>query len=257
MSAPIIVQARCGSSRYPRKVLKNFTGGCSLLEFQLTRLKKAFPSIPLVVATSVSGEDNAIEDISDKLNILCFRGSENDVLERFLDCCRHHKFTDYVVRVCGDNPFLQTEWLKALMTTPTEDLPAPDYISYSINGKPAILTHFGFFAEMIRVDALEKIAQMTTMPLYREHVTNYIYQHHGNGDFHISWHPMDGLGAYADAIRLTIDTQEDFDNVQTIYRHLKPAHVETDVPWEDIISFLDKNPTIQSSMKNQIQFHQK
>lgn len=144
---PLIVQARCASSRYAQKVLRLFAYDHSFLEFQLIRLKKAFPSSPIVVATTTSPSDQAIEDIALRNKVACFRGSEQDVLQRFLNCCTHFHFTAYIVRICSDNPFLQMELLRRLIKEASNQEQGIDYISYSIDHRPAILTHFGFFCD--------------------------------------------------------------------------------------------------------------
>ena len=110
-SLPLIVQARVESTRYPGKIVQPFAGGQALLEFQLCRLKAAFPDSPIVVATSSSAADDVVAGMAEDAGVLVYRGDERDVLKRFVDCCAYFSFTGYVVRVCGDNPFLQTALL--------------------------------------------------------------------------------------------------------------------------------------------------
>ena len=253
---PFIVQARSSSSRYAQKVLRNFADNQSLLEFQLMRLQKAFPSSPIVVATTTSEADQFIENIAKKNGIACFRGDEHDVLDRFLTCCTHFNFTDYIVRVCSDNPFLQTGLLHNLIQTALEKHPGSDYISYSINRQPAILTHFGFFAEMVKVDALRRVGKETSDRTYREHVTNYIYRGPGES-FKISWIPLEELSGHLDVIRLTIDSKDDFDNAQFVYKEWMALKEREDISWADIISIVDDNVMLKERMKAQIKLYQK
>ena len=253
---PFIVQARSSSSRYAQKVLRNFADNQTLLEFQLTRLQKAFPSSPIVVATTDSEADQFIEDIAKKNGLTCFRGNEHDVLDRFLTCCTHFNFTGYIVRVCSDNPFLETGLLNSLIQAAVKTHPESDYVSYSINSQPAILTHFGFFAEVVKVDALRRAGEETSDRTYREHVTNYIYR--GPRDsFKLSWIPLEGLSGYLDLIRLTVDTKQDFDNAQFVYGEWTALKERRDISWEDIISIVDDNAALKESMKSQIKLYQK
>ena len=263
-------------------MLKPFADGHSLLEFQLIRLKKAFPLSPIVVATTTSSADNEIEDIAIKHEILYYRGDEQDVLGRFVNCCRHFQFTDYIVRICGDNPFLQLEFLATLMREAANSDEA-DYIGYAINHTPAIRTHFGFFAELVKVSALERADDLVKNPLYREHVTNYIYtQSEENHNFILRWLSIDSLTPYTNSIRLTIDTVADFENAVSVYLGIKGAagpsgrgkraFEEADagneggqdrndsgeeISWKSVIAFVDSHPGTKANMEEQIRLHQK
>jgi spore coat polysaccharide biosynthesis protein SpsF len=258
---PLIVQARSLSTRYPHKILQEFSEGRSLLEFQLVRLKKAFPLSPIVVATTTSPADKAIEDIAINNNVYCFRGDEINVLERFVNCCKYFNFTDFIVRICSDNPFLQLELLKGLIRETVHNGRHDDYISYSVNHIPAIRTHFGFFAEVVRVAILDhintSINTSVSAPYYREHVTSYIYEHQESGSFKIRWLELSGLAAYLDSIRLTIDSKEDFNNALSIYDRLRPSAGDMDISWDRILSLVDSQPGIKADMHKQILLYQK
>ncbi|HLZ87014.1 MAG TPA: hypothetical protein VKQ52_07240, partial [Puia sp.] len=97
---PLIVQARVQSTRYPGKVLKPFAEGRSLLEFQLMRLKEAFPESPLVVATSTAAADEPIVQLAKAMGVFSFRGDEQDVLKRFVNCCQYFGFNGQIIRIC-------------------------------------------------------------------------------------------------------------------------------------------------------------
>jgi spore coat polysaccharide biosynthesis protein SpsF (cytidylyltransferase family) len=256
-AAPFILQARCGSSRFARKVLQPFVDDLSLLQFQLMRLRKAFPSTPIIIATTGSLEDAAIEHIALLNGIPCFKGSEVDVIQRFLDCCDHFGFRKYIVRICADNPFLQTDLLQNLLDTEEANCFDDDYLSYSINGRPAMLTHFGFFAELIKVDALRRVAIMTNEPVYREHVTNYIYQRENEKYFKVRWIPMDELADHLQSIRLTVDSVADLKNAQYLYEHFRINFQGKDPSWQDIVDFVTKDQPFLDNMSEQIKLYQK
>ena len=236
-------------------MLKPFADGHSLLEFQLIRLKKAFPLSPIVIATTTSPADKEIEDIAIKHNIFCYRGDEQDVLGRFVNCCRHFQFTDYIIRICGDNPFLQLELLAALMKEAVRGDEA-DYIGYTVDHTPAIRTHFGFFAELVKVSALERVDSLVKDPVYREHVTNYIYTHgEENHGFILRWLTIDSLTPYTNSIRLTVDTMEDFENAVSVYEGVKKYKGE--ISLQRILAFVDGHPATKANMEEQIRLHQK
>ncbi len=70
----IIVQARTGSTRLPRKMTIPFFEDQSLLSLLLKRLRAGAQEIPVIVATTLQVEDNDIENLCQKLSIDCFRG---------------------------------------------------------------------------------------------------------------------------------------------------------------------------------------
>ena len=92
-----ILQARMGSSRLPGKVLINILGK-PMLQLQLERLKRSSEVDKLVVATTVNNLDKPIVELCTSLKISCFRGSEEDLLDRYYQTTRKHK-ADYIVRL--------------------------------------------------------------------------------------------------------------------------------------------------------------
>jgi spore coat polysaccharide biosynthesis protein SpsF (cytidylyltransferase family) len=263
---PMIVQARINSSRYPQKILEDFADGLCLLEYQLVRLKKAFPFTRIVVATSTSAADDVIENIARRNNILFFRGDEHNVLERFTACCAHFNFTGHIIRICSDNPFLQLQLLRELIFEAKVSGSRDDYISYSINDIPAIRTHFGFFAEIVKVSALYRLQDQVTDPIHREHVTNYIYEHYespaGSGPgphrgFRLRLIELNELSAWSGTVRLTIDSKEDLENARFVYQSLGVSPREQEIPWSRIVALVGKHAEVRNNMKKQIQLHQK
>ena len=107
----IILQARMGSSRLPGKVLKPFFH-TTLLGWILERLANL--PCPVVTATSTDGRDDPIEQFCLDRGILCFRGDEVDVLDRYYRCAKAHEFA-HVVRLTADNPFPDTAVLRTLI----------------------------------------------------------------------------------------------------------------------------------------------
>src|SRR5208337_4929976 len=99
--------------------------------------------------------------------IKIFRGSENDVLERFIDAAT--MFGDKnIVRVCADNPFLSMPHIAELVKSYFEN--KPDYISYGFrDGTPSIRSHVGMFLEMVGLQALERANSLTQESFFHEH----------------------------------------------------------------------------------------
>jgi spore coat polysaccharide biosynthesis protein SpsF (cytidylyltransferase family) len=254
-SIPLIVQARVRSTRYPGKIVQPFARGQALLEFQLRRLKAAFPDSPIVVATSDTDADDVVAGIAEQVGVLVYRGDEQDVLKRFVDCCASFSFTGYVVRVCGDNPFLQMGLLGQLMEEAASGGGAYDYISFSVGGVPAIRTHFGFFCEIVAVDALKRVAATVPGAVFREHVTNYIYER--GESFRLRWLEFDQLAPYLGTLRLTVDSREDMENALYVYGHLSTGAGQDGPSWEEIVNFVEGEAETRGKMERQIKLYQK
>ena len=245
----IILQARTGSTRMPEKVIRPFFNEKSILDLLIEKVQKL--GVPAVLATTVNPSDDRICELADRHDFPVFRGSENDVLDRFIQGAREHKF-DKIIRVCADNPFLDLAGMKTLIEAFEKS--DTDYLSFQLAGnKPSILTHFGFWTEAVRLDALEKAQQLTNEKLYHEHVTNFIY---GNPEiFNVQFIQADPLVFSRTDIRMTLDTPEDFKIQQQIFATISKENPNFGIP--EIVSWLDRHPEILEIMKNEILKNQK
>lgn len=245
----IILQARTGSTRMPEKVILPFSGNQSILDLLLEKVKRT--GVPAVLATTTNPGDDRICTVAEKHEIAVFRGSENDVLDRFIQATRQFGF-EKIIRVCADNPFLDLESIKQLIAEfETSDA---DYLSFQLEGnKPSILTHFGFWAEAVRLDALERAQKLTGEKLYHEHVTNFIY---GNPElFKVRFIQADPLVYSRKDIRMTLDTPEDFAIQQGIFDAISKENPNFAI--REIIAWLDRHPEIIERMKDEIRKNQK
>ena len=94
-----------GSTRLPGKVLRLIQGK-SMLEHQIDFLKKSESINQLIVATTKLAQDDKIEELVNELGIDCYRGSTDDVLERYYKCAK--KFNgEIIVRITSDNPLVE------------------------------------------------------------------------------------------------------------------------------------------------------
>lgn len=243
----IIVQARVKSTRLPGKILLPFYQDVCCLELLLTRIQDRLPA-PLFVATSDQSADDAIELLAARLNIPCYRGSEHNVLQRFIGCAQKSQIGQ-VVRVCSDNPFLDMDDLEKLVTL---DMGDNEYVSFVIGATPSIRTHYGLWAEKIRTAALIKVQQHTQEPLYLEHVTNYIYANREKFKCHF----VDRTFLVPNfPVRLTLDTSEDFTALSSIYAVLMERKMKVSI--ENIFQIIAENKVYQESMAAQIQQNSK
>ena len=249
MSLGILIQARTGSTRMPEKVILPFYGEQSILDLLLDKVRKT--NLPAVLATTVNPQDNRLCELAKNHGVPVYRGSENDVLDRFIGAARQFGFNK-IIRVCADNPFLDFAALQTLASA--FDKSDADYLGFQLEGnKPSILTHFGFWAEAVRLDALVKAVCLTTEKLYHEHVTNYIY---GNPDlFNVQFLKADQVVFSRTDIRMTLDTAEDFDIQQRIFATISGENLNFGIP--EIVSWLDRHPEVLEQMKNEIGKNQK
>ena len=250
MSKPgIIIQARTGSTRMPEKVILPFFEEQSILDLLLEKIRKA--GIPVVLATTVNPSDDRICALAGKHDVKVFRGSEDDVLDRFIQAAKQVEFRK-IIRVCADNPFLDLPSLQTLINEFNRS--EADYLGFQLAGnKPSILTHFGFWAEAVRFEALLKAQELTSEKLYHEHVTNFVY---GNpGLFNIQFIQADPVVFSRTDIRMTLDTPEDFEIQKQIFATI--SREKPNFAISEIVGWLDRHPEILDRMKKEIQKNQK
>jgi len=237
----IIIQARNGSTRLPEKMILDFYQSKGIFEIILENLLQTFDSKTIILATTTSPIDDILVEIARQKGINFFRGSENDVLQRFIKAAEKFDVKN-IVRVCADNPFLMPEYIKELMLYPDYD-----YVSQALPDQtPVIKTHWGLFAEYTTRDTLLRIAQYTDDPLYREHVTNYIYTHPEK--FKIKYLPLPEEIQNKQKIRLTLDTKDDFDLLKNLYSQW----VGTEKSLKSLIRIIENDKFIQDMMQQQI-----
>lgn len=249
MSIGIIIQARMGSTRLPGKILKKFYGEDTLLETLLNNLHKVGEKV--IVATSVNENNDELERFLKAKGELVYRGSENDVLDRFIKAAEVNNI-DGIVRICSDNPFI--DWRGISQLIEKAKISSSDYIGFKVNNTPSILTHFGFWGEYITLDTLKKVALTTPndSPAH-EHVTYHIYMH--PEEYKCEWIQCPDFLQGRDDIRLTIDTYGDLINAQLVYSKLKDKN--KDFTLQEVIEYLDANQDIKDSMMSNISKNKK
>jgi len=237
----IVVQARMGSTRLPDKVIRRFANYKCILEIVLGKFSDPeFQNISKILATSTAEADSIMEQYADCANFVCFRGSETDVLSRFIDVGEKYGLT-HLIRVCADNPFLHVTSVKILMDELKNRMAKEetvDYLSFRNNRQiPAIKTHWGLFVEIVSLEALKKVACTTDVSSFHEHVTNFIYEN--NDMFNIAL--LDAPPAVFDRhdIRLTVDDMDDFVMLSRLYEETLSFSGDL----EQLITYIDNVQT--------------
>ena len=202
-----IIQARMGSTRLPGKVMAPIQGR-PMLRRVIERTRAAATLDEVIVATTTQPADDAIVDFCAQLAVGCFRGSEEDVLDRYYRAaCRHN--ADVVVRITSDCPLIDPSIVdKIVRAFFSADF---DYVSNTL-----IRTYpRGLDTEVMTFTALEQAYRMSSKSYQRSHVTPYIYEN--PKQFRILSVTADEN--YGD-FRWTIDTPEDLSFVRAVYDRL-------------------------------------
>jgi spore coat polysaccharide biosynthesis protein SpsF len=241
MTIGVIIQARLNSTRLPNKILLDFFEGKSILEVIYNRLCSNL-IYPVIVATTTNKTDDTLVDFCKTKGFAFFRGSEDDVLQRFIDTAVSFKIS-HIIRVCSDNPFLYINGINALCEA-IKKTPNSDYISYEVDKTPSILTHYGFWAELVSLNALLD-ANQSNEKMHHEHLTNFIYSNQDR--FKIRWLPVSMVIEKNTNIRLTVDDINDFLNAQYIYKITKEEFTP-----EVIVDLIKNNVSLKENMTIQI-----
>jgi spore coat polysaccharide biosynthesis protein SpsF len=206
-----IVQARMGSSRLPGKVMAEVSGK-PVIQYVLDRLRRV-PNIDnIVLATSTKKQDNILYDFAVSQNTSTFRGSETDVLSRFLQASVTYN-AQTIVRICGEDILLDPNIVEILIDRHLES-----NVDYTTNIIGRAFPE-GLYAEVISKNALQSLANKAISDDHREHVTKYILDNlekyrvqsiQPYGIFKKSW------------LDMSVDTHEDLERVRSIAKALFP-----------------------------------
>lgn len=191
----IVLQARMGSTRLPGKVLMPL-GSTTLLGWIVQRLC----NLPwrLVIATSNQIQDDAVAHQCEQMSVNCFRGSEQDVLDRYYQCALAYGFA-HVIRLTGDNPFPDTDELQRLVALHLSS--DADY-THSFGELPV-----GMGAEIFKFETLENSWREGHAAHHREHVNEFVIEQPSRFRIVKLAAPA---SKQAPDLRMTIDSREDY-----------------------------------------------
>ncbi len=231
-----IIQARTGSSRLPGKILMDISGKPMLWHI-VNRLGRSRLIDKIVIATTASAGDNAVEEFCEKHGIDCHRGSENDVLDRYYSAAEAYK-ADAVVRITGDCPLIDPVVVDETISAYLDD-GASDMASNVITRRYPR----GLDTEVISFKALKRAWNDARKDHQREHVTAYIYEN-------IKMFNVRSVENKADLshLRWTVDEKKDMELVREIYKRLyrKNGAFLTG----DILKILKREPKLNEVNKN-------
>lgn len=241
----IIIQARTKSARLPNKVILPIYKEMTVLEVMIHRLRAL--ELPICIATTCKREDDEIIEIAKEWRCRWFRfQDEEDVLGRIINAGKYLGW-EKIIRVCADSVFIDVEFIKSMLYW--SDKIDAGYITYksrvSGNGMDVFkmigYTKTGFFAELIDLEVLKssdkklKILEEAGwfnkeyLKRLRENVTEFTYTFDECEEFYL-YAPIN-----MEKIKLTIDTQEEFDLCKEIINKLG-----YDCTWKEIVLYLRK-----------------
>lgn len=229
MNSDVIIQARMGSQRFPGKVLKCILGK-PLLGYLVERVRLCKSVAKIVVATSAHFGDDAIEEFCRNNGIDCFRGDENDVLDRFFQCAVFYEMKK-IVRITGDCPLIDPELLNGVIQFYAEN---PEYDLV----KTGPTYPEGFDVEILSMKNLETAWQEAKLKSQREHVTTFLWEN--DQRFKIKWLSLKEDCSF---LRLTVDEPVDFEVVQSVIERLYPK-TDGNFNLKDILALYQGEPAL-------------
>lgn len=223
-----IVQARCGSTRLPNKIFKKIKGRY-LIDYCIKRVQRSKLIDKVLIATSINTENDVIEDYCKKNNIDCFRGDENDVLDRYYQCAGTYLSNpnDIIVRITSDcpliDPCLIDKTIKYYMDNNYDVV--YNMTDSELRGYPS-----GFDVEVFSYSTLEKQHGYETDPTKREHVMNSTR----NSNFTKMQFCED---KDVPLVHLSVDTIKDFELVENVVNYFDDDNFN----YYDIMAYLKKS----------------
>jgi spore coat polysaccharide biosynthesis protein SpsF len=227
------IEARMGSTRLPGKVLKSL-GDKPVIQHIVDRARRAKYIDDVVVATSVSAKDDILADYCRQNKITCFRGSEQDVLQRVLEAALSVN-AHLICELMGDCPFIDPVLIDNTITTHLSH--GNDYTSnfYPVNYLP-----MGFAVQVFPLSILKKVSELTSDPIDHVHVSCFIY--HNPQLFKLGGATV-GPELADSSLRFSLDTQADYHLIKSVYDGLSADNPEFGAI--DVVAYVRENPDLR------------
>jgi spore coat polysaccharide biosynthesis protein SpsF (cytidylyltransferase family) len=229
MTTVAVIQARCGSTRFPRKVLAPLQGR-PMLAHIIERVSQAALVDAVVVATTNGSIDDEVATLATAHGAGVTRGSEDDVLGRYVLAAREHA-ADVIVRITADCPLTDPAVVDSVIHARAAN--AADYAS---NVEPPTFPE-GYDCEVFTAACLLRVDREASLAYEREHVTVRVREHledfrtvHVAHDPDLSW------------MRLTVDVPADLERVSRLLQSL-PASPPPDLA--AVVAAFDRDPAFR------------
>jgi len=230
-----IIQARSSSRRLPGKVFLDLAGR-TVLERVIERVGQAKKISKVIVATSDKQADDRLAELCKQAGADCFRGSEDDVLDRYYRAARHFGFSN-IVRITGDCPVIDPEVIDQVVA-----LYQSENLDYASNVIPPTWPD-GLDTEIFSLNALEKAWREARINSAREHVTVYMWQ---NPALFKQKHLLNPINL--SNRRWVLDNPEDYELIKEIYGQLYPS--QPNFRLKDLLEFFSAHPELEKVNQN-------
>lgn len=221
-----------GSTRLPGKVMKECLPGRTLLDLMLERLHMSKRLDRVIVAVPDSRENDVVADEALRGGALVFRGSEEDVLTRYVCATREYEL-EIVVRLTADCPLIDSEVVDRHIDRMQQLWSSVDFVTNMMKQSYPL----GLAAEAMPVDVLERMSRLSTTRYLREHVTTIAYE---RPELFAVEHVLDDEDR--SHMRWTVDYFEDLEFVRAVFRALYgPGHVFTT---QQVLDYVRQHPEI-------------
>lgn len=224
----VLIQARCGSTRLPDKVMKKICGKTDL-QWVIERVQRSKKIDEVMVITSIEKNNLPLIRLCTELGVRVFVGSEEDVLDRYYQAAKLLR-PECVIRVTADCPIFDWRYLDIAIEQMEK---GTDYLGITESFPD------GLDLEIFKFEALKKSWKNAKLLSEREHVTLYIKNHPELFSTQYCDCPIPDIGSY----RWTLDEEEDYQLICVIYDHFISQGIENFVT-EDVVQFLTENPKL-------------
>ncbi|ALO00163.1 acylneuraminate cytidylyltransferase [Leptospira interrogans serovar Hardjo-prajitno] len=226
-----------GSTRLPGKIALPF-GDTTILGFMLERLKCSKFQENIVVLTTEESIDDKTEEIAKKNGVSVFRGSTNDLIQRYLKAAKQYNL-DIIVRLTGDCPLIDSKVMDSMV----------NFFLYN-EGRVEFLTNCfqrtfarGMDVEIFTLSLLEKLDSICRLSYEREHIVPYVEEN--TEKFKFFEYPNERDDS---KYRLTIDTVEDYETLKSCISYFSSKKFS----YNDLVQLIEQNPSI---IRNQTVHH--
>ncbi len=239
-----IIQARANSSRLGKKVLLKVghNSDKTVLEHIVNRVSRSKLIHKITIATTTNSEDDEIVNVSKVLGLSIFRGSEDNVLERFYFAAKRYDY-DIIVRLTADNTCVSWELIDEIVMTHMKN--KNDYTSNTLEHTFPV----GASVEVFNIDVLQQAYMNASDKFEIEHVTPYMYKTNKD-NFRLENYYAPKELAHPD-MRLTLDTEQDYVLMTLIYDYL----YKKEQPFKliEVIDLLKSKPWLMEINRDIIQ----
>jgi spore coat polysaccharide biosynthesis protein SpsF len=234
-----IVEARPASDLRKGNVARRL-GGKPLLEWVVRRLTDCQRLDQVIVLVGCGLDEQFVSELVPP-DVPVFAGPGPDMLARYQAALQAYP-AESLIRIGADSPFVDPVLVDRLVNTADEH-PECDYIGYCRrDGLRAILSRVGIFAEWCRSTALLRAGREVSSAVDRQEPLHYLVSHPETFAVRLIPAPP---GLDRDDVRLTVDSEEDWEHVQTIYEALGPEALD----WQRIAGLLEQQPALRSRME--------